>query len=57
MKKIIAMFAIAASVAACSEATEEVVVEETTVDTTAVVDSTSLEEVEDAAYEAEAAAE
>jgi len=36
MKKIIAMFAIAASVAACSEATEE---------------------VEDAAYEAEAAAE
>jgi|688.fasta_scaffold1451990_1 hypothetical protein len=57
MKKMIAMFAIAASVAACGEATEEVVVEETTVDTTAVVDSTSLEEVEDAAYEAEAAAE
>ncbi len=54
---MIAMFAIAASVAACGEATEEVVVEETTVDTTAVVDSTSLEEVEDAAYEAEAAAE
>ena len=54
---MIAMFAIVALVAACGEATEEVVVEETTVDTTAVVDSTSLEEVEDAAYEAEAAAE
>ena len=54
---MIAMFAIAASVAACGEATEEVVVEETSVDTTAVVDTTSLDAMEDAAYEAEASAE
>jgi hypothetical protein len=57
MKKMIAMFAIAVSVAACGEATEEVVVEETSVDTTAVVDTTSLDAMEDAAYEAEASAE
>ena len=38
------MFVIAASVAACSESTEEVVVEGTSVDTNAVeLDSTTLE--------------
>jgi hypothetical protein len=44
MRKMIAMFVIAASVAACSESTEEVVVEGTSVDTNAVeLDSTTLE--------------
>jgi hypothetical protein len=57
MRKMIAMFVIAASVAACSESTEEVVVEGTSVDTTAVLDSTNSQELEDAAYEAEASAE
>ena len=50
------MFVIAASVAACNESTEEVVVEGTVVDST-MVDTTSLEELEDAAYEVEASAE
>jgi len=57
MRKMIAMFVIAASVAACSESTEEVVVEGTSVDTTAVLDSTNPQELEDAAYEVEASAE
>ena len=62
MRKMIAMFVIAASVAACNESTEEVVVEgavvdSTMVDTTAVLDSTNSQELEDAAYEVEASAE
>lgn len=56
MKKMITMFAIAASVAACNESTEEVVVEGTVVDST-MVDTTSPEALEDAAYEVEASAE
>jgi hypothetical protein len=57
MRKMIAMFVIAASVAACNESTEEVVVEGTPVDTTVVLDSTNPQELEDAAYEVEASAE
>jgi len=45
MKKMLAMFAIAAAVASCTQATEEVVVEEPTVDTVTAVDSASLEVV------------
>jgi PBP1b-binding outer membrane lipoprotein LpoB len=45
MRKMLAMLAIATVVASCSEATEEVVVEETVVDTVATVDSTALEVV------------
>ena len=42
---MLAMLAIATAVASCSEATEEVVVEETVVDTVTAVDSTALEVV------------
>jgi hypothetical protein len=54
MKKMLAMLAIATAVASCSEATEEVVVEETVVDTVTAVDSVALEveaEGEEAAAE------
>ena len=57
MKNAIFAFIIAAVAVSCAESTEEVVVEEAAVDTTAAVDSASLEAVEDAAYEAEATAE
>jgi len=54
MKKFLAMFAIVTAVASCTQAAEEVVVEETAVDTVTAVDSTSLEvaaEGEEAAAE------
>jgi hypothetical protein len=54
MKKMLAMLAIATAVASCSEAAEEIVVEETVVDTVTAVDSVALEvaaEGEEAAAE------
>ena len=54
MKNAIFAFILAAVAVSCSQSTDEVVVEETTVDTTAAVDSAALEveaEGEEAAAE------